>query len=84
MEEGVDEDRETDEATGAFADDVCVGVSGEEVQSLVQELLAHHDPQATGFVTQEEYLMWTLHNPLASALLDIIFQVRLHLNPNLT
>ncbi|KAK4322970.1 hypothetical protein Pmani_006294 [Petrolisthes manimaculis] len=58
-----------------IVDDVCVGVSGEEVQSLVQELLAHHDPQATGFVTQEEYLMWTLHNPLASALLDIIFQV---------
>ncbi|XP_071551468.1 ubiquitin carboxyl-terminal hydrolase 32 isoform X3 [Panulirus ornatus] len=56
-------------------DDVCLGVSPECVQRLVKELLENHDPNNSGFVTQEEYLMWTLHNPLSTALLDIIFQV---------
>ncbi|XP_027228164.1 ubiquitin carboxyl-terminal hydrolase 32 isoform X2 [Penaeus vannamei] len=51
------------------------GVSPEAVQKLVKELLENHDPTNSGFVTQEEYLMWTLHNALSSALLDIIFQV---------
>lgn len=57
------------------ADDVCLGVSPEAVQKLVKELLENHDPTKSSFVTQEEYLMWTLHNPLSTALLDIIFQV---------
>ncbi|XP_068211640.1 ubiquitin carboxyl-terminal hydrolase 32 isoform X1 [Palaemon carinicauda] len=57
------------------SDDVCVGVSSDDVEKLVGELLENHDPSNSGFVTQEEYLMWTLHNALASALLEIIFQV---------
>ena len=56
------------------ADDVCVGVSPEHVQKQVKDLLSHHDPTNSGSITQEEYLMWTLHNPLSTALLDIIFQ----------
>ncbi|XP_069942662.1 ubiquitin carboxyl-terminal hydrolase 32 isoform X2 [Cherax quadricarinatus] len=57
------------------SDDVCLGVSPDCVQRLVRELLENHDPSNSGFVTQEEYLMWTLHNLLSTALLDIIFQV---------
>ncbi|KAK7069599.1 hypothetical protein SK128_017086, partial [Halocaridina rubra] len=54
---------------------VCFGVSPEDVQKLVEELLENHDPSHLGFVTQEEYLMWTLNDRLSSALLEIIFQV---------
>ena len=62
---------------------MCVGVSPDDVEKLVEELLENHDPSNSGFITQEEYLMWTLHNPLASALLDIIFQVSVFvLNPS--
>lgn len=52
-----------------------MGVSPEHVQKQVKDLMSHHDPNNSGSITQEEYLMWTLHNPLSSALLDIIFQV---------
>ncbi|XP_042222314.1 ubiquitin carboxyl-terminal hydrolase 32-like isoform X6 [Homarus americanus] len=64
-----------DEEQEEGSDDVCLGVSPDCVQRLVRELLENHDPNNSGFVTQEEYLMWTLHNPLSTALLDIIFQV---------
>ncbi|XP_045101683.1 ubiquitin carboxyl-terminal hydrolase 32-like isoform X2 [Portunus trituberculatus] len=64
-----------DEEQEKGSDDVCVGVSPEHVQKQVKDLLSHHDPTNSGSITQEEYLMWTLHNPLSTALLDIIFQV---------
>ncbi|XP_076059243.1 ubiquitin specific protease 32 isoform X2 [Oratosquilla oratoria] len=56
-------------------DGVCLGVSSERVQQLVTDLLSQHDPQKSGCISQEEYLIWTLQNPLSNIFLNLIFQV---------
>ncbi|KAB7505762.1 Ubiquitin carboxyl-terminal hydrolase 32 [Armadillidium nasatum] len=50
-------------------------ISDEEVEKVVKEILMNHDPSEEGFVTQEEFLIWTLNDSLTSIFMDIIFQV---------
>lgn len=50
-------------------------ISDEEVEKVVKEILMNHDPSEEGFVTQEEFLIWTLNDSLNSIFMDIIFQV---------
>ena len=42
---------------------------------IVRELLEKYDSDHDSKITMEEYLVWTVNNPLPDDFLDVLFQV---------
>ncbi|KAL3227778.1 hypothetical protein MRX96_003740 [Rhipicephalus microplus] len=45
------------------------------VEPMIEEVFDKHDPSKTGFITLDEYLVWTVGNNLTISLLNLMFQV---------
>uniref|UniRef100_A0A131YED8 Ubiquitin carboxyl-terminal hydrolase 32 n=1 Tax=Rhipicephalus appendiculatus TaxID=34631 RepID=A0A131YED8_RHIAP len=46
-----------------------------DVEPMIDEVFDKHDPSKTGFITLDEYLVWTVGNNLTISLLNLMFQV---------
>ena len=51
------------------------GLSNITASSLAKDILASHDGDGDGCITQEEYLVWTVSHQLPAHFLQLLFQV---------
>ena len=52
-------------------------IEKESIDDIVNNILKEHDSDQDGCITQEEYLVWTVDNPMPAEFLDLLFQVLL-------
>lgn len=46
-----------------------------DANEVTKDILEKHDPQKTGALTMEEFLVWTVNNPLPAEFSKLIFQL---------